>query len=181
MSRSSCSVVASVIATHCLRRRRRHGCVRTRSGRQTAERRRRRVPLPATGSTRPPAASDRVAAARGAVRALRPLDPGPVRPRAGPVLCVRPVPDSDGGVAQGAYHLSRRKTQKLLSELFGITVCLGAISTMEKRASAALAAAHGEALREVQYAAVKHSDATRVRSRKYATAVPASARSLPRP
>jgi len=60
----------------------------------------------------------------------------------------------------GAYHLSRRKAQKLLSELFGITVSLGAISTMEKRASAALAAAHDEALREVQYAAVKHSDAT---------------------
>lgn len=60
----------------------------------------------------------------------------------------------------GAYHLSRRKTQRLLSELFGITVSLGAISAMEKRASEALAAAHDEALREVQYADVKHSDAT---------------------
>lgn len=60
----------------------------------------------------------------------------------------------------GAYHLSRRKTQKLLSELFGISVSLGAISTMEKRASDALASAHAEALREVQYAAVKHTDAT---------------------
>lgn len=60
----------------------------------------------------------------------------------------------------GAYHLSRRKTQKLLSELFGITVSLGAVSAMEKRASEALAAAHDEALREVQYAKVKHSDAT---------------------
>lgn len=60
----------------------------------------------------------------------------------------------------GAYHLSRRKTQKLLSELFGITVSLGAISAMERRASEALAAAHDEALREVQYAKVKHADAT---------------------
>lgn len=60
----------------------------------------------------------------------------------------------------GAYHLSRRKTQKLLSELFGITVSLGAISAMEMRASEALAAAHDEALREVQYAEVKHADAT---------------------
>lgn len=60
----------------------------------------------------------------------------------------------------GAYHLSRRKAQKLLSELFGISVSLGAISTMEKRASEALASAHKEALREVQYAAVKHTDAT---------------------
>jgi len=60
----------------------------------------------------------------------------------------------------GAYHLSRRKTQRLLSELFGITLSLGAVSAMEKRASAALAAAHEEALREVQYAEVKHADAT---------------------
>jgi transposase len=60
----------------------------------------------------------------------------------------------------GAYHLSRRKTQKLLAELFGISVSLGAISAMEQRASEALAAAHEEALREVQYAGVKHADAT---------------------
>ena len=60
----------------------------------------------------------------------------------------------------GVYHLSRRKTQKLLAELFGIAVSLGAISTMEQRASEALAAAHEEALREVQYAGVKHTDAT---------------------
>ena len=60
----------------------------------------------------------------------------------------------------GVYHLSRRKTQKLLAELFGIAVSLGAISAMEQRASEALAAAHDEALREVQYAGVKHTDAT---------------------
>jgi transposase len=60
----------------------------------------------------------------------------------------------------GAYHLSRRKTQSLLSELFGISVSLGAISAMEKRASEALKSAHAEALREVQYAGVKHTDAT---------------------
>ena len=60
----------------------------------------------------------------------------------------------------GAYHLSRRKTLRLLSELFGIAVSLGAISAMEQRASIALASAYEEALREVQYAGVKHSDAT---------------------
>jgi transposase len=60
----------------------------------------------------------------------------------------------------GAYHLSRRKTRRLLSELFGIEVSLGAISAMEQRASVALASAHDEALREVQYAGVKHADAT---------------------
>jgi transposase len=60
----------------------------------------------------------------------------------------------------GAYHLSRRKTQKLLDELFGITVSLGAISAMELRASEALKSSHEEALREVQYAEIKHTDAT---------------------
>ena len=60
----------------------------------------------------------------------------------------------------GAYHLSRRKTQKLLLELFGICVSLGAISSMERRASEALKSAHQEALSEVQYAGVKHTDAT---------------------
>jgi len=60
----------------------------------------------------------------------------------------------------GAYHLSRRKTKQLLHELFGISVSTGAISAMEKRASVALAEAHDEAEREVQYAGVKHTDAT---------------------
>lgn len=60
----------------------------------------------------------------------------------------------------GAYHLSRRKTRRLLRELFGITISLGAISAMEKRASEALAAAYEEAEREVQHAGVKHTDAT---------------------
>ena len=60
----------------------------------------------------------------------------------------------------GAYHLSRRKAQKLLRELFGITVSLGAISAMEQRASEALKSAHQEALLEVQHADVKHADAT---------------------
>jgi transposase len=60
----------------------------------------------------------------------------------------------------GAYHLSRRKTKKLLHELFGISISTGAISAMEKRSSCALAEAHEEAEREVQYAGVKHTDAT---------------------
>ena len=50
--------------------------------------------------------------------------------------------------------------RQLLHELFGISVSTGAISAMEKRASFALAEAHEEAEREVQYAGVKHTDAT---------------------
>ncbi len=64
------------------------------------------------------------------------------------------------GMLTGAYHLSRRKARRLLLELFGIAISLGAVSAMEKRASEALASAYEEAKREVQYAGVKHTDAT---------------------
>ena len=61
------------------------------------------------------------------------------------------------GMLTGVYHLSRRKAQQLLSELFGISISLGAISAMEGRASEALKSAHAEAKREVEYAGVKHT------------------------
>jgi transposase len=64
------------------------------------------------------------------------------------------------GMLTGAYHLSRRSAQKLLRELFGISISLGAISCMEGRASEALKLAYSEAEHEVQYAGVKHADAT---------------------
>jgi transposase len=60
----------------------------------------------------------------------------------------------------GVYHLSRRKTQCLLSELLGVDISLGTISAMEARASLALEPANAEAQREVEHAAVKHTDAT---------------------
>lgn len=64
------------------------------------------------------------------------------------------------GMLTGVYHLSRRKARQLLEELFGISVSLGAVSAMERRASEALKAAYDEAQREVEYAQVKHTDAT---------------------
>lgn len=60
----------------------------------------------------------------------------------------------------GVYHLSRRKAQQLLRELFGIELSLGALSRMEARASRALQPAFDEAQREVEQAVVKHTDAT---------------------
>ncbi len=60
----------------------------------------------------------------------------------------------------GAYQLSRRKAQRLLRELLGITVSVGAVSAMEERVSAALKTPHAEALAQVQCAEVKHADAT---------------------
>ncbi len=60
----------------------------------------------------------------------------------------------------GAYHLSRRQAQRLLRELYGISISLGALSAMERRASEALKTAYQEAQREVEQALVKHTDAT---------------------
>lgn len=63
-------------------------------------------------------------------------------------------------ILTGAYHLSRRATQRLLRELFGIEISLGALSAMEARASTALVSAVAEAQREVEGADIKHTDAT---------------------
>ena len=60
----------------------------------------------------------------------------------------------------GVYHLSRRKTRRLLRELFEIQISLGAISTMEARASEGLVSAVEEAQRAVEGAAVKYADGT---------------------
>jgi transposase len=60
----------------------------------------------------------------------------------------------------GAYHLSRRSAQRVLQELSGIELSLGALSAMEARASAALKAAFDEAERAAQDADVKHADGT---------------------
>jgi len=84
----------------------------------------------------------------------------PYDPKKIPSVAFGPCLTATVALLTGAYHLSRRKTRRLLQELFGISVSLGAISGMERRASKALKCAHEEALREVQHAGVKHSDAT---------------------
>jgi transposase len=60
----------------------------------------------------------------------------------------------------GVYHLSRRQAQKMLSDLFGIEISLGAISAIEGRVSDALAPAWQQAFDSVQEAQVKHADGT---------------------
>jgi len=77
-----------------------------------------------------------------------------------PAFAFGPCLTATVALLTGAYHLSRRKARQLLKELFGISVSVGAISAMEQRSSEALSSAYDEALREVQYAEVKHSDAT---------------------
>jgi len=60
----------------------------------------------------------------------------------------------------GVYHLSRRQTGRLLSDLLGIEVSLGAVSTIEARVSDAVAAPVEAAWEQVKDAPVKHTDGT---------------------
>lgn len=60
----------------------------------------------------------------------------------------------------GVYHLSRRQTQRLLDELLGVEMSLGAISSIEKRMSAALKPVYEQAREIADAATIKHTDGT---------------------
>jgi transposase len=60
----------------------------------------------------------------------------------------------------GVYHLSRRRTVELLSDLVGVRISLGAVSRVEERVSEAVVPAVEEAHDHVVRAAVKHTDGT---------------------
>jgi len=60
----------------------------------------------------------------------------------------------------GVYHLSRRETTRLLWELLGVRMSLGAVSAIEKRVSESVAPAVDEVAQEAKKAAVKHGDGT---------------------
>jgi transposase len=60
----------------------------------------------------------------------------------------------------GVYHLSRRRTVQLLSDLVGVKISLGAVSAVEARVSEAVLPAVEEANERVVGAAVKHTDGT---------------------
>ena len=60
----------------------------------------------------------------------------------------------------GVYHVSRRKSAQLLSDLCGVRMSLGSISAMEERVSTTLTPIVAEAWDQVQKAEVKHTDGT---------------------
>ena len=64
------------------------------------------------------------------------------------------------GLLTGVYHLSRRKTAQLLSDLMGVTLSLGAVSAIEARVSESVKAPTQEALQRVLRDKVKHTDGT---------------------
>lgn len=60
----------------------------------------------------------------------------------------------------GVYHLSRRQTVRLLWELLGVRMSLGAVSAIEKRVADAVEPAVDEAVAEARKSAIKHADGT---------------------
>lgn len=60
----------------------------------------------------------------------------------------------------GVYRLSKRTTQELLNDLFGVDLSLGALDRHEKTVSDALDAPHQEAHRALQGAGEVHADET---------------------
>jgi transposase len=60
----------------------------------------------------------------------------------------------------GVYHLSRRETVRLLRELLGVRMSLGAVSAIEALVSASVAPAVDEALEIARQSAIKHADGT---------------------
>ncbi len=64
------------------------------------------------------------------------------------------------GLLTGVYHLSRRKTVTLLSDMLGVRISLGAVSAVEARVSEAVKPAVDEAWTHAGNAPVKHTDGT---------------------
>lgn len=60
----------------------------------------------------------------------------------------------------GVYHLSRRKTVRLLRELLGLRISLGSVSNIEKRVADAVEPSVDEAWTAAVRAKVKHTDGT---------------------
>jgi transposase len=64
------------------------------------------------------------------------------------------------GLLTGVYHVSRRKTVTLLSDLLGVRISLGAVSALEERVSIAIEPVVKEAWDSIGDAKVKHTDGT---------------------
>jgi transposase len=63
-------------------------------------------------------------------------------------------------VLTGIYHVSRRSAAKLLSDLVGVPISLGAVSAVEARVSEAVEPPVAEAWQRVEGASIKHTDGT---------------------
>jgi transposase len=64
------------------------------------------------------------------------------------------------GLLTGVYHVSRRKTLTLLSDLLGVEMSLGSVSAIEERISDSLEHATAEVFEKVSSSPVIHTDGT---------------------
>src|SRR5262249_27395106 len=64
------------------------------------------------------------------------------------------------GYLAGCHQVSKRGIEEIVETLFEVPIALGTIANLEQELSAALAAAHAEAVQAVQQAPVKHADET---------------------
>lgn len=88
-------------------------------------------------------------------RTRAPYDPGQI-----PASPFGPRLMATAAMLSGDYHLSRRKTVRLLFELFGVRMSLGALSAVEARVSQAIVPAVDQAWEQAKEAPVKHTDGT---------------------
>jgi transposase len=63
-------------------------------------------------------------------------------------------------VCTGAYRMSKRAAQEMVSDFFGIEICLGSVSNLEQATSEALAEPVEEAAKAIQQEPVVHADET---------------------
>jgi len=93
-------------------------------------------------------------------------DDGPTAPR-GATRAFGPRLQAVAAVCTGVYHLSRRTTVGVLSDLFGVPMSVGALSACEQAVSAAVTAAVVQAHEYVQQQAeVVYADETGWRERR---------------
>jgi transposase len=63
-------------------------------------------------------------------------------------------------LCSGDYHLSKRQTERLVEDVFGVPIALGSIANLEQQTSEALAAPFEEAARALRSEPVVHADET---------------------
>jgi transposase len=83
-----------------------------------------------------------------------------------PTAMVGPRLQAMASVCAGAYRMSRRMVEEMLSDFLNVDISLGSICNLEQRTSEAVAPAVEAALAAVQSAPVKHADETSWREAK---------------
>ena len=87
-------------------------------------------------------------------------------PEGVPSAMVGPRLQAMAAVCAGAYRLSKRMIEEMLSDFLDVDISLGSICNLEQRTSEAVAPAVAEAIAAVQRAPVKHADETSWREAK---------------